>query len=193
MCHILSTLGCAHIDPDLDCWPLKWHPIMKHLQDAGITWQIYQETSNPHGVQEILSGFEDFNVTKPGDPLYDRGLARNADNTLVTYINQAMNGTLPQVSWIISDQVLSERPRYRPQDGAWWQLAVVASTAGGKSQNTTALFVSYDGKDLPSSHRKMLIRVKMQAGGSIMYPLHTRSVEQLANGCKTLTEDLAIH
>lgn len=187
------TQGCAHTTPNLDCWPLKWHPIMKHLQDAGITWQIYQESPNQHGAAEILSGFEDFNLTRPGDPLYDRGLTKNADDTLVTFIYQAVNGTLPQVSWIISDEVLSERPGYRPQDGVYRQLAVVASTATGQSRNNTALFISYDGKGPLFNEKEILTKVKMQVGGSTMFPLPTRSMEQLENGCKTHTDNLAIH
>ncbi|KUJ11580.1 uncharacterized protein LY89DRAFT_739008 [Mollisia scopiformis] len=87
--------GCGHTDPNLDCWPLKWHPIMKHLQDANVTWQVYQDTPYAHG-QQILAGFEDFNITAPGDPMYNRGLAVNESNSFITFIDQAMNGTLPQ-------------------------------------------------------------------------------------------------
>ncbi|KAE8442943.1 hypothetical protein EG329_002547 [Mollisiaceae sp. DMI_Dod_QoI] len=135
--------GCHHTLPNSDCWPLNWHPIMTHLQEAGVTWQVYQDNPNIHG-QDILSGFQDFNATKPGDPLYDRGLARNDSNTLLTFYKQAVNGTLPQVSWIISDHSLSEGSGYRPQDGAWQQTAVVAAVCVGNSTNSTALFVTYD-------------------------------------------------
>jgi phospholipase C len=61
-------------------------------------------------------------------------------------MQQATDGTLPQVSWVIADEPLSERPLHRPQDGAWQQLQIIEAITSGDSMNSTALFVSYDGK-----------------------------------------------
>lgn len=187
-------VGCNKLDneaPGMDCWPLKWHPIMKHLEDAGVTWQVFQDNPNEHG-QEILSGFEDFNTTQPKDSLYDKGLARSTSNSLLSFIARATNGTLPQVSWVISDEILSERYGYRPQDGAWLQLAMVAAVTTGNSANSSALFLSYDCKSPPLLDDEILMQKQLVAGGLTTCLPVIRRMERLENGCKTLLDMVTI-
>jgi phospholipase C len=66
-----KQIGCHHNYPNTDCWPLGWNPIMKYLEDAGVTWQVYQTNPwpSPYGGREILSGFQYFNVSTPGSPV----------------------------------------------------------------------------------------------------------------------------
>ena len=59
---------------------------------------------------------------KPGDPLYDKGMARvNAVDKNITFVDQfrwdVQNGTLPQVSWLVGPAWLSEHASNHPADG----------------------------------------------------------------------------
>ena len=39
-----ETPGCE--GSDLNCYPLKWKTTPEFLEDAGVTWQVYQDTDN---------------------------------------------------------------------------------------------------------------------------------------------------
>lgn len=60
------------------------------------------------------------------------------------FYEQAANGTLPAVSYIVGPMELSEHPPYAPRDGAWLQKKVVDAVTQGKGYNKTALIISYD-------------------------------------------------
>jgi len=82
--------------------------MMEHLQNAGVTWQIFQNPTDDYA--DILTDFAVFRNAKPGSPLYDRGMLRNTNTSLNTFYKLAQEGNLPQVSWIIGDQELCEHP-----------------------------------------------------------------------------------
>jgi phospholipase C len=120
---------------------------MEHLQNAGVTWQFYQNPTDEYA-EDILTQFTKFKfeTPQPNNPLYTRGVARGSNNSMAAFYEQAMAGTLPQVSWIIADQELSEHPPWLPQDGGWIQGQVVEAVTKGASFQNTALIISYDGQ-----------------------------------------------
>lgn len=118
--------------------------IYQYLQDAGVDWRLYQDDFDVAG-QDLFNIFQVFEESGPGDPLYYRGSSYFANNTLDAFYAQAMNGTLPQVSWLIPEQALSEHPPWMPRDGAWLQKQIVEAVINGKSWNDTVLMISYDG------------------------------------------------
>jgi len=63
---------------------------MEHLQSAGITWQIFQNPTNDYA-DNILPDFAVFRNAKPGNPLYDRGMLRNANTSLDAFYRLAQD------------------------------------------------------------------------------------------------------
>ena len=63
---------------------------------------------------------------------------------LDAFYEQAKNGTLPAVSYIVGPMELSEHPPYSPHDGAWLQKQVVNAVTSSPKYNSTALLISYD-------------------------------------------------
>ena len=51
--------------------------------------------------------FESFRIARPGSPLYEKGMRHWSLEQLA---EDARNGTLPQVSWVLPPMVWSEHP-----------------------------------------------------------------------------------
>ncbi|KAF3912765.1 hypothetical protein ABW20_dc0105965 [Dactylellina cionopaga] len=133
-----ETPGCE--GANLNCWPLKWKTAAEYWQDAGVTWQVYQNLNNFD--DNPLHWFEQFQNAPASSELSTRGVS--FDYSLDKFYADAAAGTLPQVSYIIGPTELSEHPPYLPSDGAWLQQQVVNAIVNGKSYNDTVLMISYD-------------------------------------------------
>ena len=110
---------------------------------------MYQDDYDIAG-QDLFVDFEVYQNAEPGNPLYYRGLAYDYNNTLNAFMEQAQNGTLPAVSWLIPQQALSEHPPWTPNNGAWLQRQLVEAVITGESWKDTVLMISYDGEFLSS-------------------------------------------
>eukprot|EP01083_Nonionella_stella_P090175 251955_1 len=93
---------------------VNWTTMAEVLQNAGITWKVYQEHDNFD--DNALEWFDNFKAAQPGSPLYDNGMARS-DSLYDSFASDVRNGTLPQVSWIVGPAHLSEHATNHPQDG----------------------------------------------------------------------------
>ncbi len=109
------------------------------LQDANVTWQVYQDQDN-FG-DDALTSFVQYQNAPPDSPLTIHG---NSFPGLEKFYSDAAAGTLPQVSWIIGPAELSEHTPFTPHDGAWLQKQIVHAVANGSSYNNTVLIISYD-------------------------------------------------
>jgi phospholipase C len=105
---------------------------------------LYQDDFDVAG-QDLFNLFENFIEAGPGNPLYYRGSTYFANNTLDAFYADALNGTLPAVSWLIPEQALSEHPPWIPENGGWLQKQIAEAVMNGKSWNDTVLLISYDG------------------------------------------------
>lgn len=65
---------------------------------------------------------------------------------LDAFYEAASNGTLPVISFFVGPTELSEHPPYMPSEGAWLQKQIVDAVLNGPDYDTTALFISYDGR-----------------------------------------------
>jgi len=88
-----------------------------------------------------LAHFEKYQDAKNGSALADKGMAFVG---LQKFYDDAKNGNLPEVSYIVGPADLSEHPPYGPLDGAWLQQQVVNAVTDGKNWEETALLISYD-------------------------------------------------
>lgn len=108
---------------------------------------MYQDVDNFE--DNTLAYFVQYQNAANGSALRNRG---NSYLGLEAFYEAAGNGTLPQVSWIVGAQELSEHPPNRPVDGSWLQRRVTEAVVNSPKYNETVLIVSYDGKTITLLH-----------------------------------------
>ncbi|GAA3050139.1 phosphocholine-specific phospholipase C [Streptomyces glomeratus] len=170
-CSILSATGPNRtylwggmIDPDgtaggpaydgADESGLKWQTYAESLQNAGVSWKVYQNAGDNFG-DNGLAYFSVFENASAGNPLYDRGMASvprtsgsTPDDIAAAIRHDVLNGSLPQVSWIVANQGFSEHPSAPPNDGAHFiNLVMQALNADPAVFNSTVMFINYDEND----------------------------------------------
>jgi phospholipase C len=136
---------------------LKWQTYAEALQDAGVTWRVYQGSDN-YG-DNGLEYFTRFETAQPGSALYDNGVRTvpepstsgvtdNADNLAAAIRADVLAGSLPQVSWVVTDQAFSEHPDGAPEDGAYYVHGILkALNADPDVFNSTVVIIDYDEND----------------------------------------------
>ncbi|MBO0885743.1 MAG: twin-arginine translocation signal domain-containing protein, partial [Mycobacterium sp.] len=112
---------------------LLWETYAETLQKAGVTWKVYQGADDfgDNGL-EYFKTFAQLDPTQggtpaPGNVFYDNGVANvpepetgikaNADNLINAIKADVAAGTLPQVTWVVTNQAFSEHPDGAPNDG----------------------------------------------------------------------------
>ena len=148
---------------------LKWQSYPETLQAAGVSWKVYQGSDNfgDNGA-EYFATFAQFDPEQggtpaPGNVFYDNGVAivpepfdaeaRNGDNLALAIKNDVLGGTLPQVSWVVTNQAYSEHPDGAPNDGAYYVYQVLqALNADPDVFNSTLVIVDYDENDGQFDH-----------------------------------------
>lgn len=131
--------GCER--PHLNCYPTTWKTCPEFYEDAGVTWQVYQDTNNFD--DNPLAWFKQFQKASNTSSIGQRGMSFIG---LDKFYADAMAGTLPQISYVVGPTELSEHPPYQPKDGAWLQQQIVNAVVNGKAYDKTVLIISYDGK-----------------------------------------------
>jgi phospholipase C len=145
-----------------------WSTYPEVLQNAGITWKIYQDqgtglnaagswgwTSDAYignyGDNSLLY-FNQYRNATPGNPLYDNartGTNVSAGGTYFDILKQdVQNNTLPQVSWIVAPEAYSEHPNWPANYGAWYVDQVLqVLTSNPEVWSKTVLLINYDEND----------------------------------------------
>jgi phospholipase C len=145
-----------------------WQTYPERLQQAGVSWKIYQDagvgldkagvwgfTSDPYignyGDNALLYFFNYQNAT-PGSPLYQR--ARTGTNVgssggfFDVLQADVKNGKLPSVSWIVAPEAYTEHPAWPAGYGAWYTAGVLnALTSDPEVWSKTALLITFDEND----------------------------------------------
>jgi len=148
---------------------LPWETYAETLQAAGISWKVYQGSDNfgDNGLQYFKT-FAQYDPSQggtaaPGNVWYDNGVATvpepyavesgNADNLALAVRNGVLAGTLPQVSWLVTNQAFSEHPDGAPNDGAYYVNQVLqALNADPDVFNSTLVIIDYDENDGQFDH-----------------------------------------
>jgi phospholipase C len=131
--------------------PFTWTTYPERLQQAGISWQVYQQgltwkdPENGNYGLNVLQNFKQFIDAPEGSELQKRGFAvRSLDQ----FATDAAAGQLPQVSWLMPPAMFSEHPKYMPAYGATYISRVLdALTANPEVWSRTTLLVMYDEND----------------------------------------------
>ncbi|WP_329125377.1 phosphocholine-specific phospholipase C [Streptomyces sp. NBC_01465] len=145
-----------------------WTTYPERLQQAGISWKIYQDIGDGldaagswgwiddayrgnYGDNSLLY-FNKYRNAKPGDPLYDKARtgtnAKAGDGYFDLLKADVKAGKLPQISWIAAPEAFSEHPNWPANYGAWYVSQVLdALTSNPDVWSKTALFITYDEND----------------------------------------------
>lgn len=135
---------------DVKLPPFTWTTYPERLEQAGISWQVYQQGtdfdkfSGNYGTN-MLACFENFVHAPIGSSLHARGMSTRTVAQLKADVEQ---GALPQVSWLLPPAIYSEHPDYTPLYGARYLSDILdALTANPEVWSKTVLFIMYDEND----------------------------------------------
>jgi phospholipase C len=145
-----------------------WQTYPERLQQAGVSWKIYQDagvgldqagvwgfTSDPYignyGDNSLLYFFNYQNAT-PGSPLYQAartGTDVSAGGGFFDVLKaDVKGGKLPSVSWIVAPEAYTEHPAWPAGYGAWYTAGVLnALTSDPEVWSKTVLLITFDEND----------------------------------------------
>ena len=143
------------IDNNDQSYQFTWTTYPERLQQAGIHWQLYQNSIDNNGHDQFgatnaglnaLQWFKPYDhLANAGSPLVSRG---NAVRTLDDLREDVKKGALPQVSWIIPPGGYCEHPQFPPAYGAVFMANLLdALTANEALWSKMVLLVMYDEND----------------------------------------------
>ena len=141
--------------------PLTWTIYIQRLQEAGISWKVYQGSDGTEPFRTALTPtvLGDLDYPNPYNTMNffaqiqnapaDSPLAAvSAKRTYAQLIADVQSNQLPQVSWLMPAAWCSEHPVYTPADGATYIAAILdALTSNPEVWSKTALFIMYDEND----------------------------------------------
>ena len=127
---------------------LTWPTIPDVLQQAGISWRVYQNPNdNWTGAMHGCLAFKSFREAQPGSPIYRNGMSPWSLDDLIRDVEQ---DTLPQVSWVLPTRIQSEHPGApsSPQQGGHFTSQVLAAlTRNPAVWGKTVMFLTFDEND----------------------------------------------
>ncbi|GAB2702071.1 phosphocholine-specific phospholipase C [Kitasatospora kifunensis] len=123
----------------------SWTTYPEMLQNAGVSWRVYQEADNYD--DNPLAWFDQFKNAATNDPLYVNGMARVAD-IAGAITSDIASGSFPTVSWVVAPTAQCEHPANRPADGANFVNGVLAAIASDQATwDSTVVFYNFDEND----------------------------------------------
>ncbi|MFC4765164.1 phosphocholine-specific phospholipase C [Dyella koreensis] len=138
----LSVGQSAVLDNTEPSAGFSWTTYAERLQAAGISWKVYQQSNNFD--DNALAWFSNFKKSSAGQPLYDRGMA-TVQNLVTAFANDVANDTLPQVSWIVAPDYLSEHANYKPAYGENLSAQLLAALVANPAVYAKTVFIlNYD-------------------------------------------------
>jgi phospholipase C len=146
----------------------SWTTYPERLEQAGISWKIYQDSGDGldangfwgwtsdayignYGDNSLLY-FDQYRTAAPGNPLYDKARtgtnAKAGQDFFEVLRGDVKSGALPQISWIVAPEAFTEHPNWPANYGAWYVAQVLdALTSNPDVWSKTALFITYDEND----------------------------------------------
>jgi phospholipase C len=121
----------------------RWTSYPERLQRAGVSWKVYIEIDDYH--LNMLKEFRQYRQAPDDSPLYRNGVATCP---VGQFEQDASEGRLPAVSWIIPEAGACEHPDYRPADGAKFIADRINAVAANPQLWAKTVFViTYDEND----------------------------------------------
>lgn len=122
---------------------LSWTTYPERLEQAGISWKVYQEEDNYD--DNALAWFKQYANAPSSSPLRQRGIVFGQAGDFEA---DARADRLPQVSWLVAPTAQTEHPDYFPAAGAEYiaqKLDAIASNPDVWAK--TAFILCYDEND----------------------------------------------
>lgn len=143
-------------DKPLRTGAYNWHTYAERLQNAGVSWKVYQEYDN-FG-DNLLSVFPAFRPCPRNSELYERGRSwvsehktdphrTRSDGTQLVDAFRAdiAAGRLPQVSWIVTAKDISEHPEAIPARGEFVSAKLIEALVDHPETFARTVFITiYD-------------------------------------------------
>ncbi len=145
-----------------------WTTYPERLEQAGVSWKIYQDIGDGldaaghwgwiedayrgnYGDNSLLY-FNKYRNASPGDPWFDKARtgtnAKAGDGLFDNLRADVKNGNLPQISWIAAPEAFTEHSNFPSNYGAWYISQVLdALTSNPEVWSKTAFFITYDEND----------------------------------------------
>ncbi|MFG1669457.1 phosphocholine-specific phospholipase C [Streptomyces sp. Y7] len=145
-----------------------WTTYPERLEQAGISWKIYQDIGDGldaagswgwindayrgnYGDNSLLY-FNKYREAKPGDPWFDKARTgtdvKNGEGYFDQLKTDVKAGKLPKISWIAAPEAFSEHSNWPSNYGAWYIAQVLdALTSNPEVWSKTALFITFDEND----------------------------------------------
>lgn len=146
----------------------SWTTYPERLEQAGISWKIYQDAGDGldangfwgwtsdayignYGDNSLLY-FDQYRTAAPGNPLFDKARtgtnAKGGQDFFEILKGDVKAGSLPQISWIVAPEAFTEHPNWPANYGAWYVAQVLdALTSNPDVWSKTALLITYDEND----------------------------------------------
>ncbi|WP_394826301.1 phosphocholine-specific phospholipase C [Pendulispora albinea] len=122
-----------------------WTTYPERLEAAGVSWKVYQEKDNFD--DNALAWFKQYREAKPGNPLYDRGMAV-VDDLVGAFKADIQANKLPKVSWLVARTAWSEHSTNGPVRGiALTSRLLDALAASPDVWAKTVFILTYDEND----------------------------------------------
>ncbi len=140
-----GTAGGPIIDntPAFNNVILSWMTYPERLEQAGISWQVYQEEDNYD--DNALAWFTQYASASTSSSLWQRGMLKQPAGA---FEYAARNDRLPQVSWIVAPTAQTEHPDYFPAAGAEYVAQKLDAIASNPDVWAKTLFIlTYDEND----------------------------------------------
>ena len=120
----------------------NWTTMGEILEDAGVSWQVYQEADNFN--DNGYAWHRSFQEAAPNSSLYARGMFRFG-SALGAFSEAVKTDTLPQVSYIIAPQVKSEHATAHPCEGEDWTAQILEALRSNMDVYAKTVFIlNYD-------------------------------------------------
>jgi len=129
---VMNSAG--QISHQMPCFDFQ--TLADSLQDAGITWKYYAPGKGESGyIWSILNAIKHIrNTTLWTDHVVE----------WTQFVNDAKNGHLPAVSWLVTRASLSEHPPASTCQGENWTVNQLNAVMQGPDWDSTAVFLTWD-------------------------------------------------
>jgi phospholipase C len=144
----------AAVDPQRKPPVYAWTDLTYLMHRAGVSWRYYVSNgTEPDCANDSLLTCPPVrqSATTPGiwNPLpYFDDVRQNHQLSNITSVTNfataAAKGTLPDVSWVIPSQAVSEHPRAKVSDGQAYVTGLVNAVMRGPDWKSTAIFITWD-------------------------------------------------
>ena len=119
-----------------------WMTMGEVLEAANVSWKVYQQADNFD--DNANAWFNTYRAAKPGEALYDKGMARSAD-MIADFEADMKAGKLPQVSWLVGPANVSEHASYHPSAGEDFSARILKVVQANPSvYKNMAFILNYD-------------------------------------------------